>query len=214
MLETVNDLDGNIVNLFRVCREHTKELIRGIELTPFSREEYITCSEETEEPIERARRTLVRYWQSFGTSNSSKRSWKNSQAENSPNCPRQWKQLPEILQNICGRLKEAQIENYDAMELIRRYNSPETLIYCDPPYNQEIRKKKIYKCELDDAGQIRLLQVLKESKAKIILSGYDNELYNTELKGWYTDEKETTAQMGLKRREKLYMNFQPPLLYF
>ena len=213
MIETVNDLDGNIVNLFRVCRDNPAELIRRIELTPFSREEFISCMEPTEESIEQARRTLVRYWQSFGTSNSSRGSWKNSQTANSPDNIYQWNQLPEIIQRICGRLKEAQIENYDAIELIRRYNTPEVLIYCDPPYNQEIRKRNIYKCELDNEGQRQLLQALKASKAKVILSAYDNELYNSELQGWYTDERITTAQMGLKRTEKLYMNFQPPLLY-
>lgn len=213
-IETVNDLDGDIVNLFRVCRETPAELIRRLELTPFSREEYISCREATEDRIEQARRTLVRYWQSFGTSNSSLYSWKNSQTGNSPDNAYQWNQLPEIIQRVCGRLKEAQIENYDALELIKRYNSPDTLIYCDPPYNQEIRKKNLYRFEMNDADQRQLLEILKVSKAKVILSAYDNELYNTELRGWYTDEKKTIAQMGLKRREKLYMNFQPPQLYF
>lgn len=212
-IETVNDLDGSIVNLFRVCRDNPAELIRRIELTPFSREEFIACMEPTPDTIEQARQTLVRYWQSFGTSNSSRGSWKNSQTENSPDNIYQWNQLPKIIQRICGRIKEAQIENYDAIDLIRRYNTPEVLIYCDPPYNEEIRKKNMYKCELNDAGQKKLLQALKASKAKVVLSAYDNELYNSELQGWYTDEKITTAQMGLKRTEKLYMNFQPPLLY-
>lgn len=73
-IETINDIDGNIVNLFRVCRENPGELARLISLTPFAREEFQNCYEiECADAVERARRTLVRYHQSFGTCNSSKK---------------------------------------------------------------------------------------------------------------------------------------------
>lgn len=75
-IETINDIDGNIVNFFKVCREYPDELARLIELTPFSREEFENCYEKSDDPIEQARRTLVRFHQSFGSSNSSPRSWK------------------------------------------------------------------------------------------------------------------------------------------
>lgn len=214
LIETINDIDGNVVNLFRVCRNNPEELCRLIELTPFRREEYIDCYEMDGNDIERARKTIVRFWQSFGTSNSSLRSWKNSQTGNSPNNTRQWVQLPDVIMNCCDRLKQAQIENYDAVELIKRYDSPETLIYADPPYIQGIRKKNIYKHELDNDGQIRLLAALKESKSQIILSGYDNDLYNEYLKDWYTDAKVTQAQMGLPRTEKIWCNFMPQYKLF
>lgn len=74
-IETINDMNGDIVNLFRVCREYPEELAKAIELTPFSRDEFISCNALSDDPIEQARRTLVRYHQSFGTSNSSKNSW-------------------------------------------------------------------------------------------------------------------------------------------
>lgn len=116
--------------------------------------------------------------------------------------------MPEIIVNCCERLKEAQIENTDALTLIERYNDENTLIYCDPPYLQELRKKNMYKHEMSNEQHIELLKVLKASKSKIILSGYDNDLYNSELHDWTTTEKETTAQMGLHRTEKLWMNFE------
>lgn len=119
-----------------------------------------------------------------------------------------WNCLPEIIVNCCERLKEAQIENTDALKLIERYNDENTLIYCDPPYLQELRKKNMYKFEMNNEQHIELLKVLKSSKSKIILSGYDNDLYNSELSGWTTAEKQTTAQMGLHRTEKLWMNFE------
>lgn len=208
-IETINDLNGDIVNLFRICRERPAELAALIELTPFSREEYIDCAQQSPSPLERARRTVVRYWQSWGASNSSLRSWRNSQAASSPRVCAEWRQLPQKVLNVCARLKDAQIENCDALTLISRYNSPETLLYIDPPYLRSIRKKNIYKNEMNDAQHVELLRLLKDSSSKIVLSAYDNKIYNAELQDWYTTEKTTQAQMGLIRTEKLYMNFPP-----
>ena len=120
-IETINDLDGDIVNLFTVCREHTEELAQLINLTPFARDEFKNCYERSDNPIEQARRTLVRYHQSFGTSNSSKNSWRNVQTYGGPRCATMWNYLPEIICSIADRLKEAQIENTDALTLIERY---------------------------------------------------------------------------------------------
>lgn len=205
--ETINDIDGNIVNLFKVCRDNPEELARLIEFTPFAREEFEDCYEKSDDPIEQARRTLVRYHQSFGTSNSSKNSWKNTQTYGGPRTATMWNYLPGKIAEVCERLKEAQIENIDAIKLIRRYNDENTLIYCDPPYLQSLRKKNIYAHETTDEYHIELLEVLKESKSKIVLSGYDNAMYNEALAGWDTDEIVTTAQMGLKRTEKIWLNF-------
>lgn len=207
-IETINDIDGNIVNLFKVCREHPEELARLINLTPFAREEFQNCYEiDNSNEIERARRTLVRYHQSFGTCNSSRNSWRNVQTHGGSRCATMWNCLPEIIVSCCERLKNAQIENTDAIPLIERYNNPNALIYCDPPYLQSLRRRKMYAHETPDEYHIKLLDTLKHSKSKIVLSGYDNEMYNKALTDWHTDEKETTAQMGLHRIEKLWMNF-------
>lgn len=213
-LETINDLNGDIVNLFKVCRESPDELARAIEFTPWAREEYINCYEIVGDEVERARRTLVRHHQSFGTTNSNLNTWRNSQTYNSPRCPKQWEELPETIYKICSRLKQAQIENKNALELIETYNSSDTLIYLDPPYLQELRKRNLYKFEMSEAQHEELLELVLQSKSKICLSAYDSDLYNTRLKDWYTDEKKTTVQMGKHRTEKLYMNYQPDLLSF
>ena len=206
-IETINDIDGNVVNLFKVCREYPEELAKLIEMTPFARDEFKDCYEVSADPIEQARRTLVRYHQSFGTSNSAKNSWRNVQTYGGPRCATMWNCLPDIILKCCERLKNAQIENIDAVELIHRYNDEKTLIYCDPPYLQSLRKKNMYAFEMSEEKHIELLSAVKQSKSKIIISGYDNELYNSELSNWKTDEKATTAQMGLHRIEKIWMNF-------
>lgn len=212
-IETINDMNGDIVNLFKVCRDYPEELARAISLTPFARDEFISCNDPSDNLIEQARRTLVRYHQSFGTSNSSKNSWRNVQTYGGPRCATMWNCLPDVIVNYCKRLKEAQIENTDALTLIERYNDESTLIYLDPPYLQNLRKKNMYKCEMSDEQHIEMLKLIKKSKSKIILSGYDNELYNSELFNWVTSEKETTAQMGLHRTEKLWMNFELNLFH-
>ena len=206
-IETINDVDGQIVNLFKVCRENPQELARLINLTPFSREEFVNCYEPSVDNIEQARRTIVRFHQSFGTSNSSKKSWKNVQVAGGPRCATLWNYLPESVIECCERLKDAQIENTDALELIKRYDDNDTLIYLDPPYLPDIRKKNMYKHEFSIEQHKDLLLIIKKSKSKIILSGYDNDLYNAELENWYTAEIETIAQMGLKRTEKIWCNF-------
>lgn len=206
-IETINDIDSNIVNLFWVCREHSEELSKQIELTPFSRDEFTNCYEKSDDPIEQARRTLVRFHQSFGTSNSRRRSWRNIQTYGGPRCATMWNDLPDIISACCARLKEAQIENTDAIELIERYDDAKTLIYCDPPYLQNLRSKNMYAYEATDAYHERLLEAIRKSRSMIVISGYDNAMYNEALAGWHTDEKTTTAQMGLHRVEKLWMNF-------
>lgn len=206
-IETLNDINGDIVNLFRVCRENPDELSRVISFTPFSRDEFRECYEITGDPVERARRTLVRYHQSFGTSNSSKNSWRNVQTYGGPRCATMWNDLPEIIVSCCERLKNAQIENTDAITLIERYNSPNTLIYLDPPYLQSLRKKNMYANEMSLSEHEILLKKIKSSNSMIIISGYDSDLYNTELNDWRTDEKITITQMGLRRVEKLWINF-------
>lgn len=191
-----------------MCREQPEALAKAIRLTPFSREEFTDCYDITiGDDVERARRTLVRYHQSFGTSNSSKNSWRNVQSYGGPRCATMWNYLPDSIMECCERLKNAQIENIDGIELIKRYNHPDTLIYCDPPYLQSLRKKNMYAHELGDNRHIELLEVLKQSKSKIVISGYDNEIYNKILSDWRTDEKSTTVQMGLHRTEKIWMNF-------
>ncbi len=206
-VETVNDINGDIVNLFRVCRDFPEELAKLINLTPFSREEFAACYERSEDPIEQARRTLVRYHQSFGTCNSSKNSWRNVQKYGGPRTATMWNNLPGIIVEICSRLKDAQIENTDAFTLIDRYNDKKTLIYCDPPYVISTRRRNMYQSEMTDIQHLELIEQLKKSSSMIILSGYENELYDYYLRDWNKDSIETTAQFGKKRTETIWMNF-------
>lgn len=206
-IETVNDINGEIVNFFRVCRDYPEEFAKVANLTPFAREEFQFCYDPAEDPIERARRVLVRYHQSFGTCNCSKKTWKNVKTYGGPRCATMWNNLPDVIISCGERLKNAQIENTNAISLIERYNDPNTLIYCDPPYLNKLRKKNMYADEMSDFDHVVLLETIAKSRANVIISGYDNELYNSVLCGWSSDMKETVIQMGLHRTEKIWFNF-------
>lgn len=212
-IETLNDINGDIVNLFKVIRERPAELAAALEFTPYSRAEYVDCYAMCEgDEVERARRVLVRHHQSFGTTNQNKYTWWHGRTSTSPKTAAQWSKLPGVVYEICGRLKDAQIECTDALTLIKAYNSAETLLYLDPPYLQSLRKHNMYAYEMTERQHVELLETIIKSKSKVCLSAYDSALYNEYLKGWYIAEKRTTAQMGLQRTEKLYMNYAPDLL--
>ena len=117
--------------------------------------------------------------------------------------------LPEKIMMAAGRLKEAQIEHMDGIELIRRFNREDVLIYCDPPYMLSTRHGKQYRHELDDNGHMRLLDAILDHKGPVIVSGYDNDMYKNRLRGWHKEEKTAYSQVGSRKREVIWMNFYP-----
>lgn len=120
-----------------------------------------------------------------------------------------WCKTPTVIFEAAERLRGVQIENRPALELIDRFNFPNVLIYADPPYLLNTRYGKQYRCEMTDADHRDLLDALKAHRGPVLLSGYENSLYRDALKGWYTDTAETITQTSAKRREVLWMNFEP-----
>lgn len=209
-IETLNDLNGEVYNFFKVLRENGNELANQIKLTPYCRDEY-TKSYRTESgisDIEKARRFFVRCWQGFGCSNRYRNGFRSGQQAASPSCANDWNKLPEVIIEAAKRIKMAQIENLPAEELLRRYDTKDVFIYCDPPYLPGTRKGYLYECEMSKEEHIQLLNLLKQHKGKVIISGYDNDLYNQFLSDWNTDFKQTTAECGVKRTEKIWMNYE------
>lgn len=102
----------------------------------------------------------------------------------------------------------AQIENIPALELINRYNTENVFICVDPPYLLNTRKRNLYLYEMIDEEHMQLLTLLKKHKGKILVSGYDNDLYNDMLKGWNKVYKTNQAERGIVRTETLWMNYE------
>ena len=119
--------------------------------------------------------------------------------------PSQWGNLPERICAIANRLKDTQIENMDAVKLIRKYNDPRCLIYADPPYLTETRCQKIYAEEMTDEQHIALLEALQAHRGPVVLSGYANELYDNMLIGWERVERQAQAERGQARTEVLWI---------
>jgi len=210
-IETINDLYGEIVNFFKMLRDYPDDLLRAIELTPFSREEYNNaCFEiEGDEPLEKARKFCVWCWQSFGSNQKHKSGFRSGQQSNSPNPARAWGGiLLNSIESFAIRIKDAQIECLPAIELINRYCTPDVFIYCDPPYLTELRKNHLYRFELSRDDQITLLESLIKHPGMVMISGYDSDLYNTYLRGWNKVKKKTMAELSLSRTEVLWMNYE------
>jgi len=208
-IETINDLNSDVVNYFRVLRECPEELIKLLELTPYARNEYYDAYKESENEIEKARRFCVKCFMGFGCGNLYRNGFRSSQQSNSPKTALAWTKLPETLRLATERLKDAQIENLPAVELIKRYNTRDVFIYADPPYLSGTRKPYLYKHEMtEEQGHIELLEILIEHLGKVLISGYDNPLYNDMLKDWTKEYKSTTAERGFKRTEVIWRNYE------
>lgn len=207
-IETINDMDSNVVNLFRCIQEDADQLSRLVATTPYSREVYFNSFESgSTDPYERALAFLIKCWQGHGFRICYTSGWKNDVAGREyAYAVRYWNQLPEWILQIVHRLKQAQIEQMPAVDLIRRFNRPEVLVYADPPYLLSTRKmKKQYNHEMTENDHIELLDVLQEHQGPVILSGYDNSLYDGILASWEKYRRETTAEKGLRRIETIWV---------
>ncbi|MEA4932595.1 MAG: DNA adenine methylase, partial [Lawsonibacter sp.] len=200
-VETINDLDGDIVNLFQVLRERPEDLKRVLSLTPYSREEYDKAFEPCEESLEKARRYMVKTTQAIGAKLNGKCGWRNHKQMKIGGTACKWAGITETIDVAAERLRGnttnlVQIEHMDAFRLIERYNNKDVLMYLDPPYVRASRKSgRLYQHEMDDCDQQRLLDLVSNSQAKIVLSGYATRMYDSALSGWYrvTTQSQTTS---------------------
>lgn len=218
-VETYNDLDGEVVNFFRVLRDAPDELIRRIALTPFSREELrLACStEKPSDPIERARRFYVRARQTRTglAQTATPGRWAycvGTSRAGVAGAVSRWFGGIEALFHIADRLLGVQIENLDALEVIRKYDSPDTLFYCDPPYVHGARGDvHAYAYEMSDADHRRLAELLHTVQGKVALSGYRCELMDNLYKDWHRTDAPPRICHSVKqiRQEVLWTNYDP-----
>lgn len=208
-LETINDIDGNVVNLYRVIREQPDELSRLLQWTPYSRQEYYAAHEKANSDIEQARRFLVRCWQSIRVKTGSISGWKCRGTPDDVYNVRQWNELPSKIQHVADRLKNVQIDNRPANELIKRHRSADTLLYIDPPYLPDTWSTvggKMYDNEMTADDHIELLGNLQMHPGPVILSGYASKLYDEILIDWQKETKAGKPVNGEARTEVIWIN--------
>ena len=209
-IETVNDLDGNVVNLFEWIKKDPERLAHEIYYTPYARQVYDEAfAAVPEDSLQKAVNFYIRLNMGHGFRTSGEKvGWKNDvQGRERAYAAKDWCDLPEKIMQAAERLRGVQIENRSAVDVIQRFNYSNVLVYGDPPSVLSTRHGKQYRFERDDPAQNDLLDVLLAHKGPVILSGYDNALYNDRLRSWYRKESISYTQVGIRKREVLWMNY-------
>lgn len=229
--EIYNDLDSEVYNLFCVLRNEKQaaDLEHYLRLTPFARAEFVNAYQPTDDPVERARRTIIKSFMGYGSASiteeavdpdSPSTGFRVSSHRSGTTPARDWQTYPDCLRFFVARVQGVTIENVPALELMsprragsRGHDGAETLWYCDPPYvhgtrqkGNKYRLKNQYRHEMTDADHVALCQKLRTLNGMVLLSGYENDIYAGELKGWYQSIRHAYSDGAGDREECLWIN--------
>lgn len=216
--EVYNDLDDEIVNLFRVLRDpdQAARLIELLRLTPFARRELEAAYERCEDPVERARRLVALSFMGFG-SNAHARvptGFRSNSSRSGTTPAADWMNYPEVLGGAVDRLRGVVIEHRDALQVMTQHDGPTTLHYVDPPYVHATRGRgnpydvlyRGYAHELSDDDHRALLVFLRGLKGMVMLSGYPHAIYDEALSDWRRVERAAHADGARARTEVMWLN--------
>lgn len=210
-LETINDLDGNVVNFFRVLRDQPDELIRKIQLTPWARAEYELSMQPCDDDVELARRFFMGNMLSIS---GNPRSSGLRVCKDHVDARDRISTVLDELYATAGRListptSMVQIENDTYQRMITRFDSIDTLIYFDPPYvHSERTSTKEYVFEWANEEHETASDLLRNCAGYVVVSGYACPLYTElyESRGWHRVDKEAQTNSGGKRIESLWLS--------
>ena len=210
--EVYNDLDKEVVNLFRVLRHDlsSQSLLKSLRLTPFARDEFSEAYQPCDCDVERARRLIIRSFMGFGSNGHARITGFRANSNRSGTTPaKDWGNYADALPAIIERLKGVVIENRPAIVVMAAHDSPDTLHYVDPPYLPETRDSGgDYSHELTIGDHQELLTFLPTLSGRVVLSGYPSPLYDDALKGWRRIERRALADGARERIEVLWSNFK------
>lgn len=218
--EVYNDLDADVVNVFRVLRDPKKAklLAASLELTPWSRREFKDSYLPTKDPVERARRTIVRCFMAHGsTSRRANATGFRAMAYRQRQAASQdWVNYPGVIKEFVCRLQGVSLEERPGLEIIAQQDTPATLFYVDPPYvlstrsstqgGMKSRRDRAYVVDLEDADHEVLSRVLHGVAGMVVISGYRCTLYDALYDGWERFEKGATGDRGVRRTEVIWLN--------
>ncbi|UXL30854.1 DNA adenine methylase [Stenotrophomonas maltophilia] len=216
--EVYNDLDGDVVNFFRVLQNiaQRESLIEACRLTPYARAEFDQAWEPTTDPVERARRLVVRAQMGFGSAGATKgkTGFRIDSQRAYGTAQHHWLKFPDGLAAIADRFSGALVENRPAIEVMRQHDTPQTLHYVDPPYVHSTRvmqagKAGYYKHEMAFEDHQELLAALLALRGMVVVSGYRTALYDETLTGWQrveTRARISAGRGGATRTECLWIS--------
>lgn len=213
-METVNDLDGDLVTFWRVLRERPEDLLRACELTPHARAELTAAWDPTTDEVERARRVWVRLSQGRGGM-MRRTGWRHytMSSGSSIGMPGYLDAYRSRLLPAAARLADVSLECLPALTIIGKYGAAaDVLLYVDPPYLASTRgdANSRYGVEMKTEAEHReLAAALADCRAAVVLSGYDSPLYDELYAGWHRAEHRTmtgNARTAKGRTEVLWSN--------
>lgn len=210
--EIYNDMDSEVVNVFRVLRDRrkAKQLHRALELTPFSRDEFKIAHTKASTMVEQARRTIVRSFMGHGadsTTRKHKSGFRAKSFDSNRDASKDWSNYHPAIEMFTTRLQGVIIENRDAMKVMETNDSDKTVFYVDPPYPMGVRssgESHGYRHEMSDADHEYLCKFLSKLKAKVVLSGYPGTVYDQ--LGWHSIQRKSLADGAKDRMEVLWFN--------
>lgn len=205
-IEIYNDINTELANLFRVARDYPEELRRALELTLYSRAEWDAAIEtvDGQDPVERARKTIVKYRQSYGGKGDTWMVRRKGVARGMSASTSAWlSNIDTTLPAVAERLQRVQIECAPWQYILERYDNPGVLFYCDPPYYPHVRSEgKIYPYEMSAKEHEELAIVLNTLRGDVVLSGYMSDAYNIWYANWRCVDFDVPLQVGKKKEQK------------
>ncbi len=210
-IETINDLNLDVVNLFKCIQKDASRLACLVATTPYSRDSYIAAYMEKErDPYDQALKFLIKCWQGMGyRANGDKVGWKcDAMGREKMYALWNWYNLPNNVIDVCERLRAVQIENCNALDLISRYDDKNTFMYLDPPYLYSTGVRHEYVHDMSKEEHENLLKKIVDCKANIMISGFDTNMYNNFLCDWNKVHICTHKANGKSQEECIWMNFK------
>jgi len=210
--EIYNDLDGEIVNLFRVARDDGERLAQACELTPFARSEFVESYDPHGDPMEQARRTLIRAFMGFSSAGASGQvtGFRANSNRRGTTPAHDWMNFPDHLRAVVQRLRGVVIENRDAIDVMKHHDCDEAVHYVDPPYVHSTRhfreRSKSYRHEMTDEQHRQLASLLMSLKGAVVISGYRCPLYDELFDSWHRIDAAAHADGARNRVESLWFS--------
>jgi len=208
-IEVYNDLDEEIVGIFRIVQNPTmcQTLMRRLRRTPYSRREFETAFQASSDPIIRAQRAIVRAYQSFhheALFNPRKTTFADAKHRSGSHCKaHEWANYPRTLLAVSHRLQGVVIECRPAQDIIRVQDTPDALFFVDPPYLPSTRTKSGYRHEMSLADHVALLEQLRAVQGMVVLAGYPSGLYDSILHNWHRVERPHRAAGSQRLRTEV-----------